>query len=301
MLRQDGFPGQRLHVLPAPLVAAAVARTPTSMLLVTDAGYFPHAAQHGRSRRTGAAEAIVIACADGLGWCEVEGRRHRVAARQVLVIPPGVAHRYQADVDRPWSIWWMHVRGRDLDDLLAAIGLSAEAPVTTLDDPPGAFALLERVCDDLARDETTASLTAAAGAAWHLLAQLAAERGGRARDREPIARVQAQLRAHLSAPVSVRALADLAGFSPSHFSARFKQVTGFSVLEYVKRLRMARSRELLITSGGSVAEIAAAVGYGDPYYFSRQFREVNGVSPREFRRRVRAEAVIATVSVPPAD
>ena len=68
------------------------------------------------------------------------------------------------------------------------------------------------------------------------------------------------------------------------------------MLDYVKRLRMARSRQLLITSEHSVAEIAAAVGYGDPFYFSRQFREVNGQSPREFRRQARAEAVTAPTS-----
>jgi AraC family transcriptional regulator, arabinose operon regulatory protein len=39
-----------------------------------------------------------------------------------------------------------------------------------------------------------------------------------------------------------------------------------------------------------VAEIAAAVGYPDPFYFSRQFSAVNGVSPREFRARVYEEA-----------
>jgi len=291
MLLPDGFPGQRLHVLPAPLVAQASCRTPTSMLLVTDAGYFPHAAQHGRTRRAGTTQAIVIACAEGAGWCELTGRRHRIGAQQVLVIPPGVPHRYHADTDRPWSIWWLHVRGTDLDDLLTATGLTAASPVTTLGDAHRAFGLLESVCDDLARDETSASLTAAAGAAWHLLAQLAAERAGRSTGREPIARAQDLLRAHLSAPVNVPDLAARVGFSASHFSARFKAATGFSVLEYVKRLRMARARQLLITSELSVAEIAATVGYGDPFYFSRQFREVSGQSPREFRRVARVEAV----------
>ena len=42
---------------------------------------------------------------------------------------------------------------------------------------------------------------------------------------------------------------------------------------------MARARQLLITSDHTVAEIAAAVGYPDPFYFSRQFSAVNGVSP----------------------
>jgi AraC family transcriptional regulator of arabinose operon len=53
---------------------------------------------------------------------------------------------------------------------------------------------------------------------------------------------------------------------------------------------MARARQLLITSDHTVAEIAASVGYPDPFYFSRQFSAVNGVSPREFRARVYEEA-----------
>ena len=291
MFLRDGFPGQRLHVLPTPLVHLASDRVPTSRLLVTDAGYFPHAAMHGRVRRTGAAQAIVIMCADGAGWCELGGMRHDVGPGEVLVIPPRLPHRYYADTDRPWSIWWLHVTGDDVADLLTATGLTAASLTAPMTDPFGLFTLVESVCDDLARDETSASLTAAAGAAWHLLAKLAAERDGRSTGRAPITRVQDHLREHLSAPVDVPALAELAGFSQSHFSARFKAVTGFSVTEYVKRLRMARARQLLITSDHTVAEIAAEVGYPDAFYFSRLFHAVSGSSPRDFRARAIEEAV----------
>ena len=82
----------------------------------------------------------------------------------------------------------------------------------------------------------------------------------------------------------------MAGFSPSHFSARFRAATGFSVLEYLKRLRMARARQLLIVTENSIAEIAAAVGYPDSFYFSRQFSAVNHISPREFRARSHEES-----------
>jgi AraC family transcriptional regulator, arabinose operon regulatory protein len=244
---------------------------------------------HGRVRRSGAGQAIVIMCADGAGWCEMGDARHEVGPNQVLIIPPRVPHSYFADTARPWSIWWLHVTGEDVADMLAAIGLTISAPTAPMSDPLRAFELTESICDDLDRDETFASLTAAAGTAWNLLAQLAAERDGRAAAREPITRVQNHLREHLAAPVSVPALASLAGFSSSHFSARFRTVTGYSVTEYVKRLRMARARQLLITSDRTVAEIAAAVGYPDPFYFSRHFSTVNGVSPRDYRARDQAE------------
>ena len=135
MYLRDGFPGQRLHVLPRPLVKEALQRTPTSRLLVTDAGYFPHAAMHGRVRRAGAAQAIAIMCADGAGWCEVGGKRHEVGPGEVLIIPPRAPHRYYAHATNPWSIWWLHVTGDDVPDLLAAIGLTAASPTAAMADP----------------------------------------------------------------------------------------------------------------------------------------------------------------------
>lgn len=283
---RDGFPGQRLHVLPRPLANDALQRPPTSRLLVTDAGYFAHASRHGRVRRSGAAEAIIILCEAGAGWCELGQGRHDIQAGDVLVIPPRQPHRYYSDDHDPWSIWWLHVTGGDLPDLLAAVGLDVDHPTAPVADPVQTAGLIESICNDLARDETPSSLTAAAGAAWHLLAQLAAERHRRSVGDASINRIQSHLREHLAEPFSVPALAAAAGFSTSHFSARFHAVTGFSVTEYVKRLRMARARELLVTTDRSVADIAALVGYPDQFYFSRQFRAVTGSSPRQFRGRV---------------
>lgn len=290
MYVRDGFPGQRLHVLPTPLVHEALHRPPTTRLLITDAGYFPHAAMHGRVRRAGAGQAILIMCADGAGWCELDGVRHEVGAGQLLLIPARIPHRYYADTKRPWSIWWLHVTGADVPDLVDAIGLTVGKPVASLTDPVAAFALVESICDSLERDETWASLIAAAGAGWSLMARLAAERQRRSGDTEPLRLVQDHLREHLTAPVRLPELAELAGFSTSHFSARFRAFTGYSVIEYVKRLRMARARQLLITSNDTIAEIAASVGYPDAFYFSRVFRTVNGVSPSTFRARAHAEA-----------
>jgi AraC-like DNA-binding protein len=210
------------------------------------------------------------------------------------VIPARRPHAYYADHADPWSIWWLHLVGEDVADLVAGIGTTPGRPTVPVVDPYPVLALVERICDLLDRDETASTLTAAAGAAWHLLAQLGAERGRRVvADREPVQLVQDHLRHDLGAPVRVSELAELAGFSTSHFAARFRAVTGFSVTEYVKRLRMARARQLLITTDRTVAEIAAVVGYPDPFYFSRQFRAVNGLAPRTFRARSLAEVAPA--------
>ena len=60
MERAAGFPNQRLVVVPRPLVREALERPITRRLVVTDAGVFPAAEEHGRYRPQGAEETIVI-------------------------------------------------------------------------------------------------------------------------------------------------------------------------------------------------------------------------------------------------
>src|SRR5690606_25707388 len=144
--------------------------------------------------------------------------------------------------------------------------------------------------DQLAKDETEPNLILAAGLAWSLLAQLAADKlAGAHGPTEPVRAAQDHLREHFADPVRVTDLARLAGLSPSHFAALFRRATGSGVIEYVKRLRMARARELLVTTGVDVRDIAAAVGYDDPFYFSRQFRAVHGCSPSAYRQNFHRE------------
>jgi AraC-like DNA-binding protein len=285
MLVRDGFPGQRLRVLPLPITSAALAAPVTERLLVTDAGFFPHAADHGRVRPAGAEQTIIIICTAGEGRVVLDGTTHGVAAGDAVIIPARKAHMYLADADDPWSIWWMHVAGGDVADLLPEQADPSASPVLRLHDVYAATALITQVVEKLAVDDTVASLYEASGAAWHLLAHLRADRvrGGSGGSGSRVHAAMAYLRENLTTRAGVTELAEMANLSPSHFAALFKSTTGMGVIEYLTRLRSARARELLLTTRMSVQDIAAAVGYTDPYYFSRQFRRVNGVSPRTFR------------------
>jgi AraC-like DNA-binding protein len=285
MFIAQGFTGQRLQVLPPPLVVGAGQAPVTSRLLVTDSGYFPHAAGHGRERQAGAAELIVILCADGTGWLEAGADRWRVAAGDAAVILAGSPHRYLADPTDPWTIWWAHLVGTDADDFGTAICGEQRYAVLQVRDMLAAVDLVRDAISAMERDESPASFYEASGAAWQLLATLAAGRlRGSSHPADRVRRAIEHVSSHPASPVRVSELARAANLSVSHFCSLFRQATGTSVLEYVRRLRMARARELLLTTVEPVASIAAAVGYTDPFYFTRQFRRVNGASPTSFRQ-----------------
>ena len=88
---------------------------------------------------------------------------------------------------------------------------------------------------------------------------------------------------HLNRPVQVASLAALANISPSHFFALFKQQTGCAPIDFFIRLRMQHACELLDGTALNVKEVAAELGYDDPFYFSRTFKAVNRVAPTDYR------------------
>jgi AraC-like DNA-binding protein len=97
-------------------------------------------------------------------------------------------------------------------------------------------------------------------------------------------RVEEYIDVHLGETISVDALADVAGLSPSHFSREFKKSKGVSPCDYLVRRRVERTTELLTGTDLSLAEIALAVGFPDQSQCSRSFRKHVGIGPREYRR-----------------
>jgi len=112
--KHEGFKGQRIVVVPRPVLERAVQDPLLKGLLPTDAGYYPKAKGHTCAREHGAPETIFIYCAEGNGWCEIGGRRHEVTANQLLVVPARTPHVYGAARDIPWTIHWFHAVDRDL-------------------------------------------------------------------------------------------------------------------------------------------------------------------------------------------
>lgn len=81
-------------------------------------------------------------------------------------------------------------------------------------------------------------------------------------------------------------LADLP-YNPDYFRRAFKQRIGHTPQKFreLKRMEFAASR---LGMGVRVKEVAAELGYTDPYFFSRQFKSYLGSSPSTYRNRMPA-------------
>lgn len=73
-------------------------------------------------------------------------------------------------------------------------------------------------------------------------------------------------------------------FSIEYLTKLFRNKYGFTIYEYVLKLRMERARELLEDETNKIIDIAGRLGYADNHYFSKAFRTYYHISPSQYRR-----------------
>lgn len=279
--RMHGFEDQRLCVVPRPHVEAALRRPGTRRLVVTDAGCFPSARGHRRSRPQGCPETIVMLCVAGSGTVDVADETHVLTRWTWTTIPATTPHEYYASEDDPWTIWWLHVRGTAASEVTRPM-VGVPQRVSRLRSVDRVLALFDELVALLEGRLSPAHLLAASGVAWNLLARMSADTMLPA-DGSALERAIRYLEARADGRIRVAELAAIVGVSPSHLTALFRESTGGGPAAFHTSLKMARARTLLDTSSSSISEVARTVGYDDPLYFSRQFRRLHGVSPSEYR------------------
>ena len=87
----------------------------------------------------------------------------------------------------------------------------------------------------------------------------------------------------LSCDFDFKALAASVNLSPSRLRHLFKDETGLTPAQYLKRLRLERARELLDRSFLRLKEVMPLVGINDESHFVRDFKQAHGLSPRQYR------------------
>ncbi len=105
------------------------------------------------------------------------------------------------------------------------------------------------------------------------------------------ASVGAWLEQRLADPYDLDALAAAFHVSARTLLRRFRHETGHSPLAHLQQARVGKAKLLLEAGTRSVAQVTAAVGYGDVATFGALFKRHVGQSPAEYRRRFRAGAL----------
>lgn len=73
------------------------------------------------------------------------------------------------------------------------------------------------------------------------------------------------------------------GFSSSYLTKVFNKIEQTTPSKYIRNYRMNIAGQLLNNKDMTIAQIAEAVGYNDPFHFSKSFKQTFGISPTDYQ------------------
>ncbi len=249
-------------------------------------GYYPHALGH-KMERDAHEDHLMMYCTGGSGTLSVGTQQIPISKGDLVILPKGVAHFYEADSQDPWSIYWVHFDGEHSDLFIEQLGLSPDRYSLHIGIHPKLVSDFQLL---LGTRQTGYSKSVFIHAANHLkqlltyitvLIPQSLPQSGQFID---LNIVHALMQEHLYGKLDLETIAASVNLSKYHFSKKYKELTGNSPIQHFIHLKMEEACYLMDISEKNMTEISDALGYEDTHYFSRLFKKVIGLSPRDYRK-----------------
>ena len=106
-------------------------------------------------------------------------------------------------------------------------------------------------------------------------------------ENEIIRRAQQYISSHIREKLSVPLVARMVDVSPSYMTALFHKNLQISPGEYIRRIKLQESKQMIRENSMNFTEIAMALQYSTVHHFSRQFKDKFGITPSEYAKSVR--------------
>ena len=222
-----------------------------------------------------------------------------IAPGTVILLFPGVWHRYRPRPETGWDEYWVSFNGEIMDRLVAQrFFVSDHAVLTTgLQDALLApyTSLLERLHGELtgfphliAADtlEILAALSAVAEREPTELITQGPQDVVTVKDRM-VAEAMRLIWRQSQEPMTVDSLARQLPITRRSLERRFRAAVGHGIHEEIVRCRLERAKRLLTQTDLSLKEVASAAGFPNTDNLSRTFRRIERATPLEHRHQNR--------------
>jgi len=287
--KREGFAGQRAIVLPKKILEVCNFTPSMNFLFVTDIGFYPRAQYHYRERPGGISQHILIYCTEGKGWLETVHGKVEVNPNEYLVIPADMPHKYGADEQNPWTIYWAHFKGLQSAHLTSMLSKQHTSLVNYSPFLEDRIKIFDSIYKNLEGGYSLDNLTfASISFQYFLLSLRYPEKIASAHHRVEKDSVDISIeymQNHLDVPLTLETLASAVNLSVSHYSNVFHKKTGYSPIIYFNHLKIQHACQYLQFTTLRINEISLKLGIDDPYYFSRLFTKTMGLSPAEYRKK----------------
>lgn len=250
-------------------------------------GQYADFPDHHESRSEGQLqEANMHIVLSGKGYVRHNGKEYCLEAGQGFYYGPGLSQEYRSDAKEPWDVFWVHIAGEGLVQLLDGRG-SSSVWMFAYKDITKLRAIIAELLE-LAAPENRNEVSLAVKL-YELLAELAmsAETIGALTTLDKRARMREAaeyIRSHCTEPLTLQQMADQASLSTYYFSRMFHEVIGRTPVEWIFECRIVVAKQWLVSTEWTIKEIGERCGFSQSSYFIARFKEHTGQTPKEYRQ-----------------
>jgi transcriptional regulator GlxA family with amidase domain len=219
---------------------------------------------------------------DGDGCYEAGGRRWSVPPGSAFTACIPSAHTYflPPEAPGPWTFFWMMIEHPYIVDRLRRLAGRRGAVVTITETELTASVNLFKTTCEGRLDETGQEQ---ALFNWLFDLERSAQTQTEGSGDQFLEKVIRYTRENLHRSFGIEELANQHGMSRSHFTRRFRRLTGQSPAAVVLSTRLGKVTDLLADSDLTLREIAEKTGFADANHLGKIFKRKRGLTPGQFR------------------
>lgn len=230
---------------------------------------------------------IFISAGSGIFESDHTHKPQAVESGSLLILFPGVWHRYAPDSDTGWTEHWIECQGPVFEEAVRTGIVQPTQPILHTGLEPDLLRCFER-CHALAARGALVNQHLLSTMGAHLLSVIGYLQGGPRFDRridELIERAHALIALRCQERLSLPAIAAELGVSYSHLRQTFTDRIGLSPKQYHCQVRLQKAQELLASTTRSVQEVADILGFHSAFQLSKQFKQHVGDAPQHWRSK----------------
>ncbi|MEP3481695.1 MAG: AraC family transcriptional regulator [Fuerstiella sp.] len=237
----------------------------------------------------------------------------QISEGTLLLLFPGVWHRYRPCVEKGWHEHWVSFSGEWMDRLVERDVFSPQRPVLNLENSSTVLSAFEMLLTRLKQEVPGFPQLMSANTA-EILAAALAEHPSESIDPlsgndQQLVSVDDRLVADAlrliwdqsKGDLTVTDLEQQLPVTRRHLERRFRGALGHTIHDEILRCRMERARRLLSNTDMLMKEVAVAAGFPNADNMGRTFRRLEGRSPKEFRQQAEANRAKKKKKSPPVD
>ena len=96
---------------------------------------------------------------------------------------------------------------------------------------------------------------------------------------------------HIHEQISIGSVCAEIHVSKYYFCRKFKQATGYTVMEYILKTRIILAKNMLENTKTTIGEISERCGFSSQSYFCRVFKEETGITPLQYQKQRQSKTV----------